>query len=152
MIKTIKHLSKNYLQRLDIHNSKVQFLDTLAILMGCKECISSSLPDGRRPDIIRIDTKSRLLFIGEGKNTETPGCLDTRARLLEYFRWISAHVSDRDRLAIFALCFEKEHDSERWIETTSLLSHEMDLLRLDYGKEHFEPGLNVVWFVFCDNN
>ena len=66
----VKHTIIAHRHHFDIHESNVRFLDTLAILSGCKEHISSSLPDGKRPDVMRVNSKRRLLFIGEGKNTE----------------------------------------------------------------------------------
>jgi len=144
----IKHTRIAHKHHSNIHDSNVRFLDTLAILAGCKEHISSSLPDGRRPDVIRVNRKRRILFIGEGKNTESPGCLNTQERLWEYLRWFSAHLCSEGSLGIIAICFKNDLDDNGWIETITSLSRDMNLLCLDYGKETFGSGFNVVWFLF----
>jgi hypothetical protein len=130
------------------HNHKVQFLDSLAILLGCMESIENELPDGRRPDIMRMDKKRGLLFIGDAKQTESPGCLTTQVRLLEYFRWLSAHVSRENAVAIFAICFRKVPDTYGWARTVYTLAHEVGLIPLNRGVERFGPGLVVAWFIF----
>lgn len=134
--------------RLSVHNDKVRFLDALAVLMGCKEAIGGALPYGEHPDVVRVDSKHGILFIGDGKNTESPGCTDTRLRLLRYLRWLAAHVSDRDRSGIFSICFGRKADSEGWLETVGILAHEAGLPCPEYGVTSFGPGLNVVWFVY----
>lgn len=149
---SIKHSFIDHNHRFDIHDSNVRFLDALAILSGCREHINSSLPDGRRPDVMRVNRKRRLLFIGEGKNTESPGCLNTQERLWEYLRWLSAHLCCEDSVGILAICFKKESDDNRWIETINSLSRSINLLCLDYGKEMFGSGFNVVWFLFRNCN
>jgi hypothetical protein len=147
-----KHTLIVHKNRLNIHDSNVRFLDTLAILSGCKEHINTSLPDGRRPDVIRVNTKRRLLFIGEGKNTESPGCLNTQERLWVYLRWLSAHLYREDSVGILAICFKKEYDNNKWVETITSLSRDMNLLCFDYGTVKFGSGVNVVWFLFHNCN
>lgn len=133
--------------RLELHDDKVRFLDSLAVLMGCKEAISCGLPYGERPDIVRVDSKHGVLFIGDGKNTESPKRTDTQLRLLRYLRWLSAHVSDKERTGIFSICFGRRADSEGWVEAILMLAHEAGLSCQEYGIETFGPGLNVVWFM-----
>lgn len=135
--------------RLELHDDKVRFLDSLAVLMGCKEAISCGLPYGEHPDVVRVDSKQGVLFIGDGKNTESPAYKDTQVRLLRYFRWLSAHVSsNKERTGIFSICFGKVSDSDGWVEAILMLAHEAGLSYQEYGIETFGPGLNVVWFVY----
>lgn len=135
--------------RLELHDDKVRFLDSLAVLMGCKESLGGQLPYGERPDVLRTDRKHGVLFIGDGKNTESPGYTDTQVRLLRYFRWLSAHVSsNKERIGIFSICFGKVYDSDGWVEAISMLAHEAGLSCQEYGIETFGLGLNVVWFVY----
>lgn len=101
--------------RLELHDDKVRFLDSLAVLMGCKESLGGQLPYGERPDVLRTDRKQGVLFIGDGKNTESPKCIDTQLRLLRYLKWLSAHVSDKDRIGMFSICFGRKADSEGWV-------------------------------------
>src|SRR5206468_314859 len=94
--------------RLSTHDRRVEFLGTLATLMGCTETFGGVFPDGRRPDVLRADSKLTVLFVGDAKNTESPGNLETQARLLRYLRWLAAFVDRGAGIGIFALCFGRE--------------------------------------------
>ncbi len=93
------------------HDQKVTFLDTLAVLLGCTEGVGGEFPDGRRPDVLRIDADRGVLFIGDAKETESPGCQASLARLLSYLRWLPAQVVGRGGLGIFAICFGRYGDA-----------------------------------------
>ena len=130
------------------HNNMVFFLDTLALLVGCKESIGGILPDGKRPDVLRIDSKREILFIGDAKNTEAPTSKETQVRLFRYLRWLAAHVTKENRVGIFAICFGKKADSAAWMQTMLMLAHEIDFICSKHGITIFGPGLNIVWFIF----
>ena len=130
------------------HNSRVLFLDTLALLLGCKGSIGGMLPDGRHPDVLRIDKKREILFIGEAKNTETPGFKETQMRLLEYLRWLASHVTKEDRIGLFAICFGEKADSAGWEQTVLMLAREISLVCSGHDIASFSSKLNVVWFIF----
>ena len=133
--------------RLAVHEYRVQFLNTLAMLLGCKETFGTEFPDGKRPDVLRVDSKGGVLFIGDAKNTESPKCQATQARLLEYLSWLSAHVSRDGRVGIFAICFGRDSDTQGWKETICSLAHQVSLVFSDHGVEKFEPEINVAWFL-----
>lgn len=141
------HVASESRGRLAAHDSKAHFLDTLAALIGCKEGIGGALPDGRRPDVLRINRRRRILFLGDAKHTESPTDKATQARLLGYLRWLSAHVNTQQGLGIFAICFGREADTYRWIETIYMLGCEADINFTWHGVRQFEPGLITVWFV-----
>ncbi len=134
-------------ERLRNHDQMVKFLDTLAVLIGCKGSIGGQLPDGLRPDVLRIDAKHGVLFVGDAKYTETPRCLDTQVRLQGYLRWCLAHVLHDNRVGVFAICFRKWSDAKRWVEVVSLLGREVGLSFSGHGIERFDTNLFVVWFV-----
>jgi len=127
------------------HERKVEFLDALAILMGCEETMGGALPDGRRPDVLRLDSRRRILFFGDAKHSESPGDTETQARLMGYVRWLSAHIGSGGT-GVFAVCFAK--DADAWVATLAMLWHEAGLVPSKRGVERFEPGLTVAWSAF----
>jgi hypothetical protein len=130
------------------HNGRVFFLDTLACLVGCKESIGGMLPDGKRPDVLRMDSKREVLFIGDAKNTEAPSFKETQVRLLGYLRWLAAYVTKENRVGIFAICFGEETESAGWVQTILMLAHEIGFICFEHGITNFDPELNIAWFIF----
>lgn len=94
------------------HEERRRVLDALAILGGCREPLLPFLPDGRRPDVLRFDAERRHLFVGDAKDTETPGCGDTRERLLHYASWLRANGVAAGS-GTLALCHPPD-DAGRW--------------------------------------
>ena len=129
------------------HALKVEFLDALAVLLGCESALGGAFPDGRRPDVLRADLGRRALFVGDAKHSERPGSRETQARLLGYMRWLSSHVR-AGGIGVFAVCFARESDTGGWAEALSTLEREVGLERTTRGGERFEPGLVVVWSTF----
>jgi len=84
------------------HERRRELLACLAILAGCTRSLPA-FPNGLMPDVLRIRLENDLLFVGDAKATETPGCAATAARLDAYFEWIRAHAAT-GRAAIAALC------------------------------------------------
>lgn len=126
------------------HEDRTQFLDTLAILLGCSYAVRNGLPDGRRPDVLRIDNSKGFLFVGDAKHTESPGCRRTQGRLYNYLRWLAAHVaSGRDGL--FAVCFGKRAETRCWIKTLCMLWRKAAVGGCEPRVEEFGHGLIVVW-------
>ena len=130
------------------HEYRARFLEALATLVGCQESFGGELPDGRRPDVMRIDSAHNVLFLGEAKHSESPGNVATRARLQKYLLWLSTHVLRREGVGIFAVCFGREEDAKYWSETISLLESEVGMEPDSRGAERFQPGLILVWSVF----
>lgn len=133
--------------RLAEHDLRVRFLDTLAVLVGYKESLGGQLPDGLRPDVLRYDSRKGRLFVGDAKNTESPGCLETQVRLLRYLRWLYAHSCSGERSGVFAICFGKSSDARGWVNTVSLLGREAGICFTEYEVERFTQGMLVAWFL-----
>lgn len=138
-------------ERLAKHNRTVLFLDTLALLLGCKESFGSILPDGKRPDVLRIDFKRELLFMGDAKNTESPCYKETQIQLIGYLRWLSSHITEEHRVGIFAISFPNKRDAVGWQTTILLLAQEIDLICFEHAINAFGPELNTAWFIFRYN-
>jgi hypothetical protein len=116
--------------------------------MHCNDTLGAEFPDGRRPDVLRADSRLTVLFIGDAKNTESPGNSETQARLLGYLRWLAAFVERGAGIGVFALCFGEERHTSRWVKTASMLALEVGLEPAEQGVERFGLGLIVTWFVF----
>lgn len=142
---------KTHLHGLSVHTKEVQFIDALAVLIGCKEALRG-LPDGKLPDVIRADTKRGVLFIGDAKNTELPECLETQARLMTYLEWLSAYVRGRNGKGVVAICFTQEKHEGRWVRAIESLLNEANLYYSDFGIEKFDGHFNVLWFLIARRN
>jgi len=131
-----------------MHERRVHFLESLAGLLGCTGQVPY-LPDGRRPDVLALDTRRRLLFVGEGKDSETPNCRATQARLQRYLQWVAAHLRHRSASAVCAVCFGREGDARAWLEVLPMLAAEVQVTFVREGLVRFEPGLLVAYAVAC---
>ena len=129
------------------HQSRVEFLNSLACLINCPTGIGATLADGTRPDVIRINNFRDSLFIGEAKNTELPSCLATQKRLRNYFKWLAAFQRQRRGNGIFAICFGDPNQTASWVETVNNLATEENLSWANSGTFDFDTGFTVVWFV-----
>ena len=130
------------------HDRRVRFLESLAGLLGCTRQVPY-LPDGRRPDVLAIGTRRRLLFVGEGKDSETPNCRATQARLQGYLQWVAAHLHHGSAAAVCAVCFGREGDARAWLDVLAMLASEVQVTFVREGVARFEPGLLVVYAVAC---
>src|SRR2546426_6033017 len=105
------------------HESRTQLLDSLAVLIGCREQLGSTLPDGLRPDVLRLDTTRRLLFLGEAKHSESPRNRYSIERLTKYVQWIRSHLEFVPRAggpnptAVVAICFGQAAHADDWLDT-----------------------------------
>src|SRR5438270_216755 len=90
------------------HEERRHVLDALAILTGYTVELPG-LPDGRRPDVARMNARRRALFLGEAKDTETARRADTQIRLLEYARWLAA-ATPTGSTCVLAVCFGRGSD------------------------------------------
>jgi hypothetical protein len=131
-----------------LHDRRVRFLESLAGLLGCTGRLAI-LPDGRRPDVLAVDTRQRLLFVGEGKHSETPNCRATQARLQHYLQWVAAHLCHESATAVCAVCFGREGDARPWLDVLAMLASEVQVTFVRKGFARFEPGLLVVFGVGC---
>lgn len=80
-----------------LHEHRRHWLDAIAILEGFTLGLPV-LPDGSIPDVLRVDPRRRWLFVGEAKDTESPGSADTGARLHRYATWLAPNGG------VFAIC------------------------------------------------
>lgn len=100
------------------HERRAGVLDALAVLAGFSVELTC-WPDGTRPDVLRADVARRRLFVGEAKETESPGRTDTAERLARYLGWVAAARAD---LAYVAVCFGRHADRRGWIRLLEQLS------------------------------
>ncbi len=136
---------KNTSHSLDIHNNRVTFLDSLAVLSGCSESIGSSFPDGCHPDVARVNSSERFLFIGDAKNTEGPGNLATRVRLLCYLHWFIVHARAGGD-GVFAVCMGYDADIRGWVEAIKTLVNDTPCQCLNWRVDRFPPDFVVILF------
>lgn len=130
----------------EAHERRATFLCSLAMLAGCTGSMGGQFPDGCRPDVIRYAAGRRLVFLGDAKDTETPGCRATRARLAAYLRWLRAHDA-AGGAAIFAVCFGRRGDAEGWFRTMVELAHREGVACVAGDITEFEPDLLVSWLL-----
>jgi len=128
------------------HERLVGFLDTMAIMLGCIQTLNSQLPDFTRPDVVRLNTQSNLLFIGDAKNTEKPDSSYTQERLYNYILWLPSFLWNNDeRKVVFAICHNKRENIHPWsITLTSLLSRS-NIALIKYGVEAFDSLTYIAW-------
>lgn len=131
----------------EAHEDRRRALDALAILTGHTAALPWGFPDGLRPDVLRCDLSRSSLFVGDAKEVETPGCLETRVRLLRYIRWVASHVQTGRRTATLAICFGPASQARGWQETLEVLSHEAGMEPILCQHDRLGSGFNVVWLV-----
>lgn len=124
------------------HELRVELLDACAALSG--HTLACRLSDRDIPDVVRVDLRHRRLFVGDGKDTETPGCAATSARLHSYARalrpWLTAGFSAR-----LAVCHGRAEHDAGW---TAVLEHAVRCAALDAtpgAAEQLEPGAILTW-------
>jgi len=109
------------------HDEGVALLECLAGLFGCIDQFGASLPDQRRPDVLRFDYSTRLLFVGEAKASESFSDAAAVSRLRAYFPWLHAHWARGQRPAVLGICFGHEEDGNGWLQRTLDLAREVGL-------------------------
>lgn len=96
------------------HEARVATLDALARLSG----FSEPLPLQRHllgiPDVARFHPRSRAIFIGDGKATESPGNSATSQRLWRYSKFLVDWHHQTGAAVIFALAFSRPNDAMGW--------------------------------------
>jgi len=127
------------------HERRRRFLTALAELLGCKERIGHSLPDGTRPDVIRLDSRRGVLFLGDAKDSESPGTTETMCRLGNYARWLAANAARRGGTSILAVCFRDRAHAAGWRSTLCSLLADIGVSGIRCGSQSFGPGYVVAW-------
>jgi hypothetical protein len=100
-----------------LHEERVRTLEALATLAGFLTEIPV-LPDGRMPDVVRMCTRRRGLFLGEAKASESPGDQAALARLFRYVAWWQ-RVGRRGPALLVVCCGMQ--DSGRWASSLTAL-------------------------------
>ena len=129
------------------HDRRTDFLDTLAVLLGCRRYLGPILPDGLRPDVLRYGLDQDTLFIGDAKDTETPGNSATSSRLLGYLKWVAGHVQAGHGPGILAICFGRRLHAQAWMKTLALMAREVGLPATFIHWRALSTGLNVACIV-----
>lgn len=130
------------------HAERAEVLDALAMMVGCTRSLAGLLPDGVRPDVLRVDVERGLLFVGEAKHTESPGRADTLVRLQRYFNWAAAHRR-LGGTVVGAVCFGREADRQDWAEALVRLAREAALGTPEIRWTRLGPGFVLVSGLWC---
>jgi hypothetical protein len=130
------------------HEDRRRTLDALGILLGCTANLTAGLPDGSRPDVLRLSTTQRLLFLADAKDTETPGCKATAARLRRYLEWVRTHVTVMGGAAIVALAVGRPPERLRWLETLRNSASDVGLRPSTEGTDILDHTCALVWIAF----
>ena len=69
------------------HEARRILLQTIAEAAGYR--LGMSLPDGRRPDVLRLHVGRPGLFLGEAKHSEGPSDFSSIDRLRHYLGWLA---------------------------------------------------------------
>lgn len=128
------------------HEHRRSVLDNIAVLAGYAESPGQQLPDGVRPDVIRINASRRMMFMGDAKHSETPGCTATEERLLSYFRWARAFVLSGGTL-VFAVCYGRLSDSAGWLRLLCRLCEEVELTPSHTVWDQLDHEVSLAWVV-----
>lgn len=94
------------------HEERVELLRSIAALSGYRCDIA--IGDALMPDVARMSSTTRGLFVGDAKATETSGCIATSERLQNYLRPVRAHHY-RDRPLLLVVAHGDLHDQTGWI-------------------------------------
>ena len=133
------------------HEERTLTLSTLASLAGFNKRLTR-LPDGRIPDVLQIDLEGKALFIGDAKDTETPGNAETSVRLMAYLRWMKLHVSrKKNTLAVFALCVGNASHLSAWKNLLLYLCHEVGFGTVSIQERAFGHKRYALWFTIAAN-
>lgn len=135
------------LRRMAVHESRVRLLEALADLVGCHQRLPSTLPDGARPDVLRVGHHVHFLFVGDAKHTETPGNKATAARLFTYLHWLLAFVARPGALGMLALCVSRTHSDRSWLTIGRALAADLGIKLSHCDFTALDPETAIVWFV-----
>jgi phosphoglycolate phosphatase-like HAD superfamily hydrolase len=128
------------------HQRRVKILDELACLSGHFVSLNA-LPDGRRPDVLRLNLAGRALFVGDAKATEHPVDAAARARLESYASWIAAHVR-AGGVGLFVVCAGNLPRAADWASALDAAGYEHGLASAGPRSALLVPGLAVGWTTY----
>lgn len=124
------------------HEWRVALLEALAALTGHIVPLPTPLADGSRPDVLMADLRRCAVFLGDGKETEGPTDLASRARLERYLSWLAGHVRLAG-VATIAVCAPSLAESRGWAAVLSDSAREQQLAARVWA-ELVIPGAAVV--------
>jgi hypothetical protein len=101
----------------------VRTLESLAALVGFVTEIPG-LPDGRIPDVVRVRSRRRGLFLGEAKASEGPRDLEALTRLARYIAWWQQ--AGQHGSAILMVCCD-QGDMMGWAATLTALATDIGI-------------------------
>jgi hypothetical protein len=133
------------------HELRVQFLRSVALLLGCSLPKSNQLPDGVRPDVFGFSLAKGFLFIGESKDSESPGEMPVKARLFSYLKWVAANAAD-GRGTLLVICFKRAREGRRWLTVVTELAEEVCLEFSESGVHSFDRETAIAWFVVTSHS
>lgn len=131
------------------HDRAVETLRALASLVGCGQQLEHGLPDGRRPDVLQLNTGKGLMFVGDAKDSETPGTTASRARLQGYLSWVSSFLQGAGRRAVVAICVCQPGYAESWRDSLESLAAEVGIHARARGALGLGPRETVLWWAFA---
>lgn len=142
-------VSYKMIQDADIkmHDELTEITETVAIISGYDLPFFVTLPDGSRPDVFRTDSRYGSIFLGDAKNTETPGCIETQKRLMRYLEWFKLLTRHRSG-SLFVVCFNRPVLLTRWRIVLTQLSVEKGLTGFKVGSATVCDDLAFVWLSF----
>lgn len=127
------------------HSRRQRILDAMAMLCGFTLETIPSLPDGTRPDVLRLHPCHGGAFLGDAKDTETPGNQETQVRLAQYAGWASS-IQRSGKPVVVALCVPPRRGAcPGWLKLLVELSHECDLVWTESGIRRISHDCAVVW-------
>lgn len=107
----------------DEHNRLQGDLDAWASAKGFSMA-HPSLPSGKRPDVLRTDSKKTFLFIGDAKNpeNETSQNSETCSRLDNYFKEFAEFLSAGWLGGNLAVATNSESEARNWVSVLNVLA------------------------------
>ena len=125
------------------HETRLALLETIADAAGYR--LTMPLPDGRRPDVLRVHVARAGLFLGEAKHTEGPGDLHSVDRLRDYLRWL-VPPCERAVGSILAVAHPRGL-GHPWRQRVDWLCQGLGIERV-VGSTNVTPSTTVTFVVF----
>ncbi|MGO9155893.1 hypothetical protein [Mycobacterium sp.] len=132
----------------DLHEYRAATLATMATLTGHTHALSV-LPDGSRPDVLQLRPSDDSLFVGDAKATETPGNIDTFARLSRYAAFLAEWVRQGGSGVLALVVSDREaFDWLRVLRDLAIVPSRG--IRVRGHVDPIEVGTAVVWQSFIE--
>lgn len=126
-----------------VHETRRALLETIADAAGYR--LTMPLPDGRRPDVLRVHVDRVGLFLGEAKHTEGPYDLESADRLRHYLRWF-VPACERAVGSVLAVAHPRGLECP-WRHRVDWLCQGLEIERV-VGSTSMTPSTTVTFVVF----